>query len=215
VDGYAVYLLFSGEAPAGAGEVVPLPRALVDAAAEQTRDWPGAKKAAQAATSAIVLGEPLPSVERLVDFAGRVAEAAAQTGASAILWAPAERLLSPAMLRQALADEDLLRVAVNVRLFHVEDGAPGETVMDTVGLAALGLPDGQCHFFELDRGEVATLLVELARYLADEGAVIAEGDTVPGPRDETWICHLEEALVDPAREVIDLEPPAPRSARRT
>jgi hypothetical protein len=86
--------------------------------------------------------------------------------------------------------------------------------MDTLGLAPLGLPDAQCHFLALDRGEVAGLLLELARYMTDEGAVIADGDTVPGLDDSTFTCHVEDALVDPPREVIDLEPPAPHAARR-
>ena len=112
-----------------------------------------------------------------------------------------------------MADEDPLRVAINVRQFHVEDGKRGEMVMDTLGLAPLGLPDVQCHFLALGQNDVAALLFELARYLAVEGEVIGEGDTVPGPRAEKWICHLEESLLEPQRDVIDLEPPSPHAMR--
>ena len=46
---------------------------------------------------------------------------------------------------------------LNVRVFKVGDN-PGEMLMDTLGLAAIGLPDLQCHFRDLDLNEVADLL---------------------------------------------------------
>ena len=110
-----------------------------------------------------------------------------------------------------------MRVAVNVRLFHVEEGRSDERVMDTVGLAALELPDVQCHFFALDVAAVAALLDETARYLWTEGDVIGDGDTVPGPsataRRGPAVARI--ALVDPPRDVVDVTPPAPHAARRS
>ena len=114
----------------------------------------------------------------------------------------------------AARDEDPLRVALNVRMFHVEERRSDERVMDTVGLAALELPDVQCHFFALDVARVAELLDETARYLYAEGDVIGDADTVPGLDGESWRCRRETALVDPPRDVVDLTPPAPHAARR-
>ncbi|HWE30754.1 MAG TPA: DUF4261 domain-containing protein, partial [Polyangia bacterium] len=114
----------------------------------------------------------------------------------------------------AARDEDPLRVALNVRLFHVEEGRSDERVMDTVGMAALELPDVQCHFFALDVAAMAALLEETARYLYAEGDVIGDGDTVPGIDGDGWPCRREIALVDPPRDVVDLTPPAPHGARR-
>jgi hypothetical protein len=83
-----------------------------------------------------------------------------------------------------------------------------------VGLDALGLPDVQCHFRGgLDPALAASVLGELAQYLFDEGDVVGDGDTVGGPDDSRWQCRREEALVDPAREVIDVSPPPPYAAR--
>ncbi len=87
--------------------------------------------------------------------------------------------------------------------------------MDTVGLAALELPDVQCHFFGLDAAAVAALLDETARYLWSEGDVIGDGDTVPGTDGDPWACRREVALVDPPRDVIDVTPPDRHRARRT
>lgn len=207
---YEVFLLFD-EPATGAIEI---PRARLAAALSQTRDWPAAEKATARVRFGVPVGDDLPSTERLPDFFARVLAQAEAARPKAILWAPAERLLSTEMLKQAIADEDYLRVAVNVRLFHVEDGGAGESVMDTIGLEPLGFPDAQCHFFGLDRNQLAGLLLDVARYVADEGGEISDGDTFAGLGDATWTCHLEESLVNPPRDVIDLEPPAPSSARR-
>jgi hypothetical protein len=87
-------------------------------------------------------------------------------------------------------------------------------VVDTVGLAPLGLPDVQCHFSGLDPAEVAALVDETARYLYVEGDVIDDGDTIEGLAGAPWVCRHEAALVDPPRDVVDLAPPPPHSVRR-
>jgi hypothetical protein len=207
---YAIYLLYDA-APSAEAEAAP--RALVDAAIEQTRDSSAANAAAATATHALKLVEPLPAAERLLPFCEHVLATANRFPPRAILWTPAQRILSRDQLQQALDDDDATRVAVNVRLFHVEE-APGEWVEDTMGLSPLGLPDVQCHFVNLEPADVAAVLFVVGRYLIEEGGVISEGDTFPGVDEATWTCHLEESLLDPPRDVIDLEPPSPFAARR-
>jgi hypothetical protein len=201
------------------GEVVPPPsKRELAAAVGHTRDWPAAAEAAARARAAVKLVDELPSEERLGAFVARVAAAVAKLPCLAVWWLPAERLVEPRAVIAAARDEDPLRVALNVRLFHVEEARTDERIMDTVGLAALALPDVQCHFFALDVAVVAELLDETARYLFAEGDVIGDGDTVPAPGisdGESWACRRELALVDPPRDVVDLTPPAPHSARRT
>jgi Domain of unknown function (DUF4261) len=181
---YEVFLLLSraDKVAEDVGEVVPAPKKKeLQASLGHTRDWPDAAKAADGARAAVRLVEDLPSEERLPAFLARVAAAAAKLPCTAIWWRPAERLVAPRALAEAVREDDALRVAVNVRLFHVEESRQDdERVMDTVGLAELGLPDVQCHFFGLDVPAVAALLEETARYLYAEGDVIGEGDTVPG-----------------------------------
>ncbi|MCM3080937.1 DUF4261 domain-containing protein [Brevibacillus invocatus] len=44
---------------------------------------------------------------------------------------------------------------MNIRFYRVEGAGSDrqEALMDTRGLAALGIPDVQCHFYDLDPGE--------------------------------------------------------------
>ena len=63
------------------------------------------------------------------------------------------------------------------------------------------------HYQGLDPNQVAHLLHSLAMYLLDNGDVIEPGHTIPGTApDSAWECTFEEALVDPKREVLDLNP---------
>ncbi|MGZ3406478.1 MAG: DUF4261 domain-containing protein [Polyangia bacterium] len=198
------------------GEVVPPPsKKELAGSIGHTRDWPAAAETTARARAAVKLVDELPSEERLGAFVARVAAAAAKLPCVAVWWKPADRLVEPRALAAAARDDDPLRVAVNVRLFHVEEGRSDERVMDTVGLTALELPDVQCHFFALDVAQVAALLDETARYLFAEGDVIGDDDTVPGIDGEPWSCRHETALVDPPRDVVDLTPPPPHRARRS
>ena len=96
--------------------------------------------------------------------------------------------------------------ALNVRFYNISN-APGDMVMDTLGLAALGLPDLQCHFRGLEPGRVAALLANTGYYVFDQGDVIEDGHTVEGLEPGSpWRCQHEDALVPPSRVVLDLDP---------
>jgi hypothetical protein len=86
-------------------------------------------------------------------------------------------------------------------------------LMDTLGLAVLGLPDVQCHFRDLDPHEVAQALYNTALYIHDNGPVMESGHTIAGiqPEDK-WPCQFEESLIKPHREVLDLNPGTPYAA---
>jgi hypothetical protein len=94
---------------------------------------------------------------------------------------------------------------VNVRLFK-DAARPGNLLMDTLGLHALGLPDAQVYFRDLDAGRVARLLFDLAEYIFD-GAEIEPGHTVQGlEADQRWRVSHETAMVGPERVVLNLDP---------
>jgi hypothetical protein len=209
---YDVVLLLA-EASDDEGVKPPPPRTALADAIEHARDWPDAAKAARAAKAAWTIADELPSPERLMPFVVKVAAAAKKRKCVAIWWKPAARLVSPEMLAAAVKEEDPLRVALQVRLFHVETGVKDEHVVDTVGLDALGLPDVQCHFVGMDPQVVGTVVATAARYVFDEGDVIGEGDTIDAPDGQAWTCRREEALVEPGRDVIDVAPPRPYAAR--
>ena len=86
--------------------------------------------------------------------------------------------------------------------------------MDTRGLAEVGLNDLQCCYRGLNPGEVAGQLFNLAVYLVDNGMVIDNGDTVQSNLgNETWRAQYTDALVQPDRVVLELDPGDPHSTR--
>lgn len=197
---------------------IPLPSAeALGPSIEQTWDWEGAAAAVPRARHAWLLSDfmaaGLKPTERLRLLPALIAAVLEQTSALAIHWKPGQRLLDPTDFAARHA-EDPTRLMVNVRMFNIRDRLPGETVMDTLGLSAVGIPDFQIHFVGLDPGRVAGFLYGIARYVHKSGPVIEDGHTVPGPRPgEKWNVRLERALVDPPRVVLDIEPDLTHSAR--
>ena len=188
-------------------------------ALEQTRDWPEARATLARCRRTMVVSDILASgldyKTRLALFHGVLRSVLEVIAPLAIHWQPSQRLVHPAAYLAARRAEraDPLYPAVNVRLFRVEQGAPGEVVMDTVGLAALGLPDLQCHCAGLQPGAVAAMLYNSAAYLFEHGDVIEDGHTIQGlSPDQRWTCQHEMALVAPEREVIDVDPGPPHAA---
>ena len=177
----------------------------------QTWAWDGAEAAVRQAKTAMLVTDLIASS---LDHRIRLPAYQAVLGAAVELLRPAalwfavgERFVEPAAY---LADLDADRAAfestVNVRYVTIEE-RPEEQLMDTVGMKSFGLPDVQCHFTTLDPSWVAGKLLGIARYLFDEGDIIEDGNTVPGLRvDERWPCAHEVALMDPEREVLDIDP---------
>ena len=138
---------------------------------------------------------------------------------AAIHWQRSQRVVAAAGWVEAFDSSNpaqlLAAGAVNVRLFKVEgeDRAPGETLMDTLGLGALGLPDLQCHFARLDPSDVARVLYNTAVYIFDNGDVIHDGNTAQGiGAEDRWRCQHEDALAGPERVVLDMNPGPPYAA---
>lgn len=133
----------------------------------------------------------------------------------AIHWRPSKKIVNPqAYLHNlTLADPDPFYGALNVRLFNIQNTNPPEFVMDTMGLAVLGLPDIQCHFRDLAPPSIANLLFSLGYYLLENGDVINDGETVQGlTYDDRWACHHEVGLFAPERDVLDINPGHPYAA---
>lgn len=175
----------------------------------QTWGFPGARDAVDATGATVLVTDALAHLlqppRRLELFQGVLAAVVEVAPPLAIHWAPAGHLVDPAGWRRQLDDGDRLHGAVNVRLFR--DGERrGELVMDTLGLAALGLPDVQCHFYDLDAGLMAGWLRAVAKHLFDNGPVLRDGATVSGfvPLSR-WKVETEAAILPPHREVVDVD----------
>jgi hypothetical protein len=189
-------------------------------ALQQTWEFPGARSAVEGSAAAVFVTDLMSSSleyrERLTLFHDCLRGVLDELPCAAIHWRHAGRIVDPvAWKRDYDAGDPAQRFfagAVNVRLFKVTDDAgldSGELVMDTLGLAALGLVDLQCHFHGLDPGGVARVLYNTAWYLFREGDVIADGHTVEGSgprRASKWRCQHESSLLGPPRGVLDLNP---------
>ncbi len=96
----------------------------------------------------------------------------------------------------------------NVRVVGLE-GTDEWTMMDTVGMSQLALPDLEACFprtrFEMEVVDV--FLRSVTDYLAEQGDVIADGHTIDGPGEVDWaVSRLDQGLAAPPRAVIRLVP---------
>ncbi len=113
--------------------------------------------------------------------------------AAVVHWMPAQSLLPFGRYRMLRKELGPSGPAVNVRIAKV-GGAAGEMFGDTLGLAALGLPDLQTRFAaDRDPNEIALRLMQLARCLfleQDLDAPIAPAPHLAPPARDTLTVQL-------------------------
>jgi hypothetical protein len=201
------------DAPPGPGTLT--------AAVQQSHTFPGAEAALMDTRATVMVTDYLSSglhpVERLDLFQRALLGVLDVIDCVALHWCSSERIVDPTAYRDAAASEDPTSLffagPLNVRMFNVADRWDGEVLMDTMGLGALGLPDLQCHFRELDPNSVARVLYNTGWYVFTHGDVLEDGQTVEGIGPESsWHCQREDALVAPSRLLVDLNPGAPFAA---
>jgi hypothetical protein len=156
-----------------------------------------------------MFGEASTPRERWGAMSRVVAELTQLTQPIVLSWPQSQRVGDPAHF--AADDLDGL---INVRYFSIAN-EPGTVVMDTLGLHVFSLPDVQCHFRDRKAGEIAELLFVTGAYLFRSGDVIEDGNTISGPNgDERLVCFHEPALLEPSRQVIDVDLGDPYAAGR-
>lgn len=182
------------------------------AALEQTWDWDFARRALGRCWYKVLIGDltgsRLPYQDRY-QMIKEIAVACADLSHPLVChWKEAGCLVEPSALAARLAQ------ACNVRTYQI--GISGDHLMDTLGLAAIGLPDVELTFSRLSPDAVANFLYTTAAYLFERGDVIADGDTVPGPEGAKWKTAHGVATLPPARTVVRVSITgtyAPTSAR--
>jgi hypothetical protein len=148
------------------------------------------------------MGRFMPHQQRLEILLPLISGIVRTTRPAAVLWHPAGYLAEPRQVVEQVRD-----VLFNVRLFRIEGTTPGAVLMDTMGLAPLGLPDLQCKARNLEPGRLAAQLKNLAHYLLDQGDVILDGHTVEGTEPgSAWRASRACAIAEPPRPVLDLDP---------
>ena len=185
-------------------------------ALEQTWDWPEKESAlAQCRHCVLVsefMGRGLETEERLEILQAVMHVMIENGGITAISQSNAGCLINPARYLQNHADGFVYYGVLNVRLFNISNH-PGDMLMDTLGATAFGVPDVQCHFRDLDTGEMARFLFNTGVYLVQNGDIIQDGHTLPSIDGHSkWVCQHEESMIDDERLVLDVNPGPPWAA---
>ena len=157
----------------------------------------------------------LPYKERLALVHNTVMAVLDIVDVDAIDWLESQQYVDPESYVRSKdsPDPDPLYPAVNVRFYNITGREPDEMMIDTVGLAALGEVDLQCHFKDLNPQDVARMVGNSAYYVFDKGDVIKDNETIQGVGEGTrWRCRHEDALLPPKRIVLDIDPGPPYAA---
>jgi len=179
----------------------------------QTRDWDDAVEALARSTASVVvtdlLAKDLQPRERLALFESVLLGVIEAARPSAIHWKPAGKLVDPAALLKASGSpsvDALPAAAINVRMYRVKDREQ-DLLMDTLGLAPLGLPDSQVVFHGMDPARVAAHLYAVALFTLRNGDIVDDGEVIEGPKPgQEWMARHGRALALPARPVVDFDP---------
>ncbi len=151
--------------------------------------------------------------DRVMLFHGVLRAMIEVTSPDALVFKHSQQVIKPADYLAACDRDPILRPgSLNVRFFNISNSA-GDMVMDARGLAEIGLHDLQCHFRDLNPTDVARVLFNTAVYIFENGPVIESGQTVAGiDPNSRWRCQFENSLLEPKREVMDLDPGKPYAA---
>ena len=188
------------------------PAEAYQAAIQQSWHWREAGQTLEECSYSLFLSDLMASglepQERLQLINGALRAVLETAPCDAIYFRESDKLVEPQSFLSALNDGEILYGAMNIRFYRVEGTGSDrqEALMDTRGLAALGIPDVQCHFYDLDPSEVAGHLGNIGYYLFHKGDIIADGETIGFTEDMRWRCEHQYALAAPHRVVIDLDP---------
>ena len=102
-----------------------------------------------------------------------------------------------------------IELFISIRFFRQEGS--GDFLVDSLGMGALDLPDVQYHFHGMEPDQVIAHAFGILSYMHDHGCTMKSGDTFDGLDSDyemtervQWELNFENALVQPVREVIDI-----------
>ena len=161
-----------------------------------------------------MLASGLQPAERIRLFHGVLQAFVEITQPNAIVFKHSQQIAYPLAYLESCEKDPIDRLgSLNVRFFSISNSQTKNMLMDTRGLDEIGLHDLQVHFRELDPNDVSKLLFSTAKYIFENGPVNDSGQTIAGTvPDSEWGCQFEESLVEPKRELLDLNPGPPYAA---
>lgn len=98
--------------------------------------------------------------------------------------------------------------AVNVRFFNIQ--GTEDMLIDTIGMSTLFMPDLQYHFHGMNPDAVVNHAYNLLSYIYENENPIKSNDHIDGIDGDTistnvqWNLQYENSLIQPVREVIDV-----------
>lgn len=158
-----------------------------------------------------LLAAPLPALERAnldADFLDALAEL--YPTCEAFYFQNCGKLLLAKDVRSHHIEgpDRFIRFGVNARFFTIQ--GTKDMLVDTLGMSTLFLPDLQYHFHGLDPNWVVNHAYNVASYLLEHDNPIQNGETIDGIKDGMvsrmvqWKCQYESALIQPPREILDI-----------
>lgn len=154
----------------------------------------------------------LPNVERM-DILTNFVETAVELFPDCIgvYFEPCAAVLTTEAIRENKKRPGMrgLNLFMNIRFFNIEE-TDGEMIVDSYGLYKFGLPDIQYHFHTLTPSDVVNHCFNVAAYIFEGSVDIKDGETIDGlkdgaiSRDVYWKCQHELSLIEPEREVLDI-----------
>lgn len=186
----------------------------LQSALSQTWGWDDAIAAVARSTARVCVADlfagDLEPRERLAIFESVLLGVIEAMPPTAIHWKPAGKLVDPAAFLRADGTANysqLPATALNVRVFRIKHSSDGHVLMDTMGLASLGLPDLQILYHNLEPQRVASHLYACALHVLRHGDCLEDGETIEGPsRGQEWTCRHAPSLTEPPRAVVDFDP---------
>ena len=171
-------------------------RAQLDDALAWSPSWAERYEAVDACTSSIVISmiahRPVNHATMLLAFMSvldTVLGSIDDLRTAVLHWLPAQRVLAFSKYRLLRLEQGPCGPAINVRIAAISEH---DTIVDTIGLADLGLPDLQAIVHDRDPAELVTRLAGLARSMF-------VGDAL----DCAWT--EEASLVSPSRDALTLQ----------
>ena len=186
-----------------------------DVALSQTWDCPDAEQILDSCKYQVIANDMLTAVldyKQRAELIVRFVEALMELFPTcrAVIFDNSKKMITRDTIINCTIPEEsrFIYYAVNVRFFNIQ--GKEDKMVDTIGMSTLFLPDLQYHFHGMDPNYVVNHAYNFLSYIYDSNNPIKPGDSIDGIKDGQismdvqWTTRYEESLIQPVREVIDI-----------